>query len=204
MLLNFLLQDVQSIVGFTVKSCRPKPRVELRANIPKLGVRNWSGTFNDQTELSIPGLFLPVTSGLKLQTRLHILLTSPAENILLLSLSIRGCKSSDREDCEVDKRVLQAQPLTCKGLPPTSTRPAVQCSITNLFDCPEDETCQQIVAELGECQCLKGYQRNHNGTCTLTVATEPPLPASTIPDSEVPEIRKLESKCSTKPVTAKD
>jgi len=152
-------QTSPSSVGLVLKSCDRDPSVEIHADIPSAGVNRWSATFSDGTEHIIPGYFLP-DSGQKLQGYLRIdLKTLPGSQILMLSMSLKGCGLRNESHCAVSKKLLNDQYITCIA------RPVVPCSINIPFQCGENETCRQGTAAGDACECLMGFERSPDGSC---------------------------------------
>lgn len=52
----FFLKETQSSIGLVLKSCDRDPLIEIHANIPAVGIDNWSATFSDGSEHIIPGI----------------------------------------------------------------------------------------------------------------------------------------------------
>ena len=49
-------QGIKSSAGLVLKSCDVShPRVLIKADIPTVGIQNWTATFGDQSEELIPG-----------------------------------------------------------------------------------------------------------------------------------------------------
>ena len=111
-------------------------------------------------QLIIPtGYFLP-DSGQKLQGYLRIdLKTLPGSQILMLSMSLKGCGLRNESHCAVSKKLLNDQYITCIA------RPVVPCSINIPFQCGENETCRQGTAAGDACECLMGFERSPDGSC---------------------------------------
>lgn len=151
-----------SSVGLVLKSCDQNPLIEIHANIPAVGINNWSATFTDSSEHIIPGYFLPSTND-KLQGYLRTEMTIlPESEILMLSITMKGCEN--KLSSPIFKKILHDQYIDCNVKYP-SKKP---CLISYPFQCSETETCRQILqTQRGLCECLPGYSRSPEGSCTM-------------------------------------
>jgi len=152
----------QSSVGLVLKSCDQNPVVEIHANVPSSGIINWSATFSDGSEHIIPGYFLP-SANTKLQGYLQAdLKMLPESEILMLSITLKGCEN--KSDCPIFKGLLHDQYINCDVKHPRKQ----SCLIGNAFQCPETETCRQVLqTQEGLCECLPGYSRSPEGSCLM-------------------------------------
>lgn len=174
----FFLKETQSSIGLVLKSCDRDPLIEIHANIPAVGIDNWSATFSDGSEHIIPGYFLPsVHNRLQgyLQVDLNIL---PESDILMLSIILKGCEN--KLSCPISKNILHDQYIDCNIRHPRKQ----PCFIGNAFQCAETETCRQTLqTQEGVCDCLPGYSRNPEGFC-ITATPVPHQETSQTPMKE--------------------
>ncbi|KAI9564344.1 hypothetical protein GHT06_008082 [Daphnia sinensis] len=159
-------------VGFAI-TCNNDPAIEINANIPTSGIISWHATFNDQTEKVIPGYFFPTSQNQAIQRQGYLKVSlkksSERDSFVLLSLTLKGCENI-KENQGIDKsctekQIINNQQLACGKR--KSNNQQKLCSLFRPFECSGKETCSQIdKSENGECQCVKGYARDEDGTCS--------------------------------------
>lgn len=81
---------MQATVGLAIKSCDAKPSVVISANIPSSGIKNWSATFEDQTEHVIPGWTIII-----IVPQFLMMLTA-----IFFSIQVIFCQDWDRDICK--------------------------------------------------------------------------------------------------------
>jgi len=178
-----IYQDRGLDFGLTVLPCSTPPGVKIFGSAPQFNAKNFSHVFVHGSDYEIPGAILnssmlaasavhPASETAQIKGRLEVHLEMNTDkHEMTMGLFIKACINAT---CLFRKKVFDA---TTIPVPECSNR--IQsadedlkkagdvCNINELFSCGENQVCVQLQPDnnMGQCQCLQGYDKQDDGSC---------------------------------------